>query len=65
MNKIWVVLYNKETKRYFTRYFESLAEKDKYLRKIKFFLSRNLILIEDSTDIIYEGKDLGLWIIIH
>ena len=60
MNKIWVVLYNKETKRYFTRYFETINEKDKYLRKMKFFLSKNLILIEDSTDIIYEGKDLGL-----
>ena len=60
MNKIWVVLYNKETKRYFTRYFETINEKEKYLRKMKFFLSKNLILIEDSSDIIYEGKDLGL-----
>ena len=60
MSKIWVVLYNKETKRYFTRYFETIDEKEKYLRKMKYFLSRNLILIEDSTDIIYEGKDLGL-----
>lgn len=60
MSKIWVVLYNKETKRYFTRYFDTAREKDSYLRKMKFFLSRNLILIEDSTDIIYEGKDLGL-----
>ena len=56
MNKIWVTLYNKETKRYFTRYFENKDEKDKYLRKMKYFLLRNLILIEDSTDIVYEER---------
>lgn len=54
MNKIWVVLYNKETKRYFTRYFDTTSEKEKYLRKMKYFLSRNLILIEDSSDINYN-----------
>ena len=54
MNKIWITLYNKETKRYFTRYFENKDEKDKYLRKMKYFLLRNLILIEDSTDINYD-----------
>ena len=58
MNKIWVTLYNKETKRYFTRYFDSVNDKEKYLRKMKYFLLRNLILIEDSTDIIYERKEL-------
>lgn len=58
MNKIWVVLYNKETKRYFTRYFETKDEKEKYLRKMKYFLLRNLILIEDSDDIIYERKEI-------
>ena len=58
MNKIWVTLYNKETKRYFTRYFTCNNEKEKYLRKIKYFLSRNLILIEDSTDIVYEERKL-------
>ncbi|MBR3116430.1 MAG: hypothetical protein IKL65_05600 [Bacilli bacterium] len=57
MSKIWIVLYNKETKRYFTRYFDTLNEKEKYLRKMKYFLSRNLILIEDSTDIIYDRKE--------
>lgn len=54
MGKIWVVLYNKETKRYFTRYFDTLDEKEKYLRRMKYFLLRNLILIEDSTDINYN-----------
>lgn len=57
MNKIWVTLYNKETKRYFTRYFDNLNEKDKYLRKMKYFLLRNLVLIEDSTDIVYEERN--------
>ncbi len=57
MNKIWVTLFNKETKRYFTRYFENKDEKDKYLRKMKYFLLRNLVLIEDSTDIVYEERN--------
>ena len=54
MNKIWVTLMNTETKRSFTRYFDTLSDKEKYLRKMKYFLSRNLILIEDSSDINYN-----------
>lgn len=52
--KIWVTLMNTETKRCFTRYFDTLDEKNKYLKKMKYFLLNNkLILIEDSTDIIF------------
>lgn len=52
MNKIYLVLYNKERKFYFTKYFSSIKEKDKYLRKIKYV--RSLLLIEDSEDINYN-----------
>lgn len=57
MNKIWVTLMNTETKRNFTRYFNNLSEKEKYLRKMKYFIMNNkFILIEDSTDIVYEER---------
>ena len=57
MNKIWVTLMNTETKRNFTRYFNNLSEKEKYLRKMKYFIMNNkFILIEDSTDIVYEVR---------
>lgn len=56
--KIWLTFMNTETKRSFTRYFETLREKEKYLRKMKYFLLHDkLILIEDSTDIVYERKE--------
>lgn len=51
MNKIWLVLYNKDTKRYFTKYFETEFQKDKFKRKIKYI--KNLMLIEDSCDIFF------------
>lgn len=48
---------NTETKRSFTRYFNTLSDKEKYLRKMKYFLLHDkLILIEDSTDIVYEER---------
>ena len=52
MNKLWLVLYTKENKRYFTKYFDNIIEMDRYLNKVKHV--KDLILIEDSRDIIYE-----------
>lgn len=52
MNKLWLVLYTKENKRYFTKYFESIKELEKFKRRLKYI--SDLILIEDSRDIIYE-----------
>ena len=52
MNKLWLVLYTKENKRYFTKYFDNVIEMDRYLNKVKHI--KDLILIEDSRDIIYE-----------
>ena len=53
MNKLWLVLYTKENKRYFTKYFDNIIEMDRYINKVKYI--KDLILIEDSRDIIYEG----------
>ena len=52
MNKLLLVLYTKENKRYFTKYFDNIIEMDRYLNKVKHI--KDLILIEDSRDIIYE-----------
>ena len=52
MNKLWLVLYTKENKRYFTKYFDNIIEMDRYLNKVKHI--KDLILIEDSRDRIYE-----------
>lgn len=49
--KIWLVLYNTEKKYTFTKYFESEFMKDKFKRRLKYI--KNLILIEDSTDIYF------------
>lgn len=49
--KLWLVLRNSETKRTWTKYFDNEKEMDNYLNKIRFI--KNLMLIEDSRDIIY------------
>ena len=54
MEKIWLVLYNKEKKNYFTKYFDTEFEKDKYKRRLKFV--KNLIVIEDSTDVNWNNN---------
>ena len=51
MNKLWLVLRNSDTKRTWTKYFEKELEMDKYIRKIKYI--PNLMIIEDSRDIVY------------
>lgn len=49
--KIWLVLYNRETKKQFTKYFDTEYEKDKFKRKL--YYSKKLMIIEDSTDIYF------------
>lgn len=49
--KIFLVLYNRETKRQFTKYFETEFEKDKFKRKLKF--STKVFVVEDSTDTVF------------
>ena len=47
-SKIYLVLYNKETKKEFKKYFDSEYQRDKFLRKLKY--SKKIILIEDPFD---------------
>lgn len=49
MNKYYLVLYNKEKKFYFTKYFSDSFSMDTFLKKLWFI--KNLVLIEDSRDI--------------
>ena len=51
MNKIYLVICNKENKKSFIKYFDTEFEKDKFKRKLKY--SKKLHVIEDSSDIYY------------
>ena len=51
MNKIYLLIYSKPRKQQFFKYFDSIREKEKYKRKIKYV--KDLLIIEDSTDISY------------
>lgn len=51
MNKIFLVIRNIDKGFTFTKYFDTLYEKDKYKRKVKHI--KYLIIIEDSIDINY------------
>lgn len=53
MNKIYLLLYNKETHKQFFKYFNTEFEKDKFKRKL--YYSKRLMVIEDSTDLYYGG----------
>lgn len=52
MNKLWLVIKNKDTKIVWTKYFFTEREMDNYLRRIKYV--KNLMLLEDSRDIVYN-----------
>ena len=49
--KIFLVLFNRETKKQFTKYFDTEFEKDKFKRKLKF--SKRIFVVEDSTDTVF------------
>ena len=50
--KVWLVLLNKETRKTFTKYFDTEYNKDKFKRKLRY--SKKLLVIEDSADINYD-----------
>lgn len=54
MNKIFLVIYNKEIKKSFIKYFDNNKDKNKLKNKIKY--SKKLFIIEDSEDIIYSNE---------
>lgn len=51
MYKIYLLIYSKPRKQQFFKYFDSIREKEKYKRKIKYV--KDLIIIEDSCDLLY------------
>lgn len=50
-SKIWLTLYNKERKFTWTKYFNNEEEKRKFKNRIRFV--DNVMIIEDSSDIVY------------
>ena len=52
MNRIYLRIYNTEKGFEFTKFFETLKEKENYKRRIKFI--KTLFIIEDSSDIIFS-----------
>ena len=52
MNKLWVVLKDTARKATWTRYFDNEKDMDTFIRKIKYI--KNLLLIEDSRDIVWR-----------
>lgn len=59
VNKIYLVIYSKKLGRYFTKYFNTEHEKDKYRRRIPHIT--DYILIEDSSDINYGLNELDYY----
>lgn len=53
--KLYLVLYNRETKKQFTKYFDCEYEMDKFKRKL--YYSKRLFVIEDSRDIYFPDYD--------
>ena len=50
--KLWLVVKDTETKRTWWKYFDKESEMDNFINKIKYI--HNLLLIEDSRDIVYR-----------
>lgn len=51
MNKLYLLIKDKETKRTWFKYFEKESQMDDYKRRLKYL--KNLLIVEDSRDIIY------------
>lgn len=52
MNKLWIVVKNIEDKKTWWKYFEKESDMNKFINKIKWI--KNLLIIEDSRDIIWR-----------
>ena len=55
MNKIYLVIWKKENKKSFIKYFDCEYNKNKMKNKIKY--SKKLFIIEDSSDIKYSYEN--------
>lgn len=51
MNKIYLLIYSKPRKQQFFKYFNTVREKEVYKRKIKYV--KDLLIIEDSCDLVF------------
>ena len=49
--KLYLVLFNREIKKQFTKYFECEYDMDKFKRKLHY--SKRLFVVEDSRDIYF------------
>ena len=49
--KLYLVLFNREAKKQFTKYFDCEYDMDKFKRKL--YYSKRLFVIEDSRDIYF------------
>lgn len=61
MNRIYLLIYTKHGKYQFFKYFNTVQEKDDYKRKIKYV--KDLLIIEDSSDIVYRWYMIRRYII--
>lgn len=52
MTKLWVVVKDTNEKKTWWKYFEKESDMDRFINKIKWI--ENLLIIEDSRDIIYN-----------
>jgi len=51
-NKLWVVVKDTNENKTWWKYFEKESDMDKFINKIKWI--KNLLLIEDSRDIVWR-----------
>ena len=49
---LWIVVKDTEKKRTWWKYFEKETDMDKFIKRIKYV--KNLLLIEDSRDIVWR-----------
>ena len=52
MTKLWVVVKDTNEKKTWWKYFEKESEMDKFINKIRWI--KNLLIIEDSRDIVWR-----------
>ena len=50
--KLWIVVKDTSEKKTWWKYFEKESDMDKFLKRIKYV--KNLLLIEDSRDIVWR-----------
>lgn len=52
MSKLWIVVKDTDKKKTWWKYFEKESDMNKFISKIKYI--KNLFIVEDSRDIVYN-----------